>query len=848
MPGRDDAQRGNGPDEGTRERPGRVRGEGDGSHAPLPVARSVLQTILPDGERQHAVKLHGLADEPALPDLWHGAEKYSLHGVLGEGGMGRVYLARDEDLNRAVALKMSRLSSPEHVARFVAEAQVLGQLHHPGIVPLFELAEAEDKRLFYTMPVVTGDTLRDVLDALASGTPEAESGWSLTRLMQVFLQVCQAVAYAHEKGVLHRDLKPANIMIGRHGEVQVLDWGIANVKPAGGVEVDSALIRRADTGVVMGTPGYMSPEQARGEEGDETADVYALGTILYEMLTLRHPLPVEPSRMLELVATTMPVPPRQAAPSRAIPQALEAACLAALERLASRRQPSVELLGRQVQDWLESETDRTRRRQLADARAKDGEALLREHARLRGEIDRLDAEAGDAAKATKGWQPIAEKRGMLQSQQAAAQARDAEARTAARIVTTLHAALQIDPEHPGARAMLAAFYWDRLLEAEARGADREVRSLAELVSAYDDGTLEVELRGDGMLELDSEPGGAEAWLHDLVEEDLVLRPTGARLLGRTPIPRTALAMGSYLVVLRMEGRRDTRHPVFISRNRQWSATVSPLADEAIGDGFVHVPAGPFIAGGDADCRGWDLPREDGWVDDFCIAVHPVTNAEYLEYLNEHALRHGLDAARMRSPRRGSDAPEASYLVEAGGRLVLPGVDAEGDAWLPEHPVSAISWHDALAYLEWRSARDGRELRLPTELEWEKAARGVDGRWYPWGNRFDPSCCNMLESRRPGEDPRVPVDEMERRFPADVSPYGVRGLGGNVRDWTATPLPGERDARIARGGTWGAGRINSRCALRSVVAPSAVVNDVGFRAAASIRRAFAAPTEAREGNA
>lgn len=321
----------------------------------------------------------------------------------------------------------------------------------------------------------------------------------------------------------------------------------------------------------------------------------------------------------------------------------------------------------------------------------------------------------------------------------------------------------------------------------------------------------------------------------------MLQPRNARLLGttplpRTPLPRTALPMGSYLVVLRKAGFRDTRYPVFISRNKEWKGEVTLFTSADIGAGFVHVPAGPFLCGGDPECRGWDLPRSEPWVEDFLVAEHPVTNGEYLEFLDDLVGREGMLAAKARSPRRGGDAPETTYLVERDGRLALAEADAEGDAWLPGQPACGISWHDAMAYCAWRSERERREIRLPTELEWEKAARGVDGRWFPWGNRFDPSCCNMVESRRKDEGVTVRVEDIGTRFPTDVSAYGVRGMGGNIRDWTATRPDMDRDTRVVRGGCWNVLRIAARCANRSLSVPTFVSGVIGFRVGVSARNA------------
>ena len=194
---------------------------------------------------------------------------------------------------------------------------------------------------------------------------------------------------------------------------------------------------------------------------------------------------------------------------------------------------------------------------------------------------------------------------------------------------------------------------------------------------------------------------------------------------------------------------------------------------------------------------------------------------------------GVGAAKGRSPRTKYDDPRTSYLLEDGsGGLRLPEEDAEGDRWDARMPALFINWHDAVTYCAWRSVRDGREVRLPTEEEWEKAARGVDGRWYPWGWRGDPSLCNMRESRKERTAPAA-VEE----FPRDVSVYGVRGLAGNAYDWTSTvEVQGTGESRrvyrVNRGGSWGYTAPYCRAANRWKYEPSYVSGDRGFRLARS----------------
>jgi serine/threonine-protein kinase len=218
---------------------------------------------------------------------------YELVGELGRGGMGLVLKGHDRHMGRDVAVKLLRedlRGQPHLVRRFLNEARVSGGLQHPGIVPVYQLGECPDRRPYFTMKVVEGRTLADLLDDRPSPRHD------LPRFLTVFEQVCQTVAYAHSKGVVHRDLKPANVMVGAFGEVQVVDWGLAKVLTgAGGAAGEGAWAEPAAaadmrTGVV-GTPAYMAPEQARGEVEaiDERADVFGLGGILCAVLTGQPP-------------------------------------------------------------------------------------------------------------------------------------------------------------------------------------------------------------------------------------------------------------------------------------------------------------------------------------------------------------------------------------------------------------------------------------------------------------------------------------------------------------------------------------------------------------------------------
>jgi serine/threonine protein kinase len=243
--------------------------------------------------------LERLRDGAEAPDL--AGTRYRLLDRIARGGMGIVYTAEDENLQRRVALKVLDVPGTDGdlANRLIREARVLASLEHPGIVPVHDVGTLVDGRVFYTMKFVEGKRLDKYIESVVS-FPDR---------LRLFLRICDAVAFAHARGVLHRDLKPANIMVGPFGEVLVMDWGLAKIL-RGGV---SREVREADPeatvfekpkqlafagdateisvvtghGTVMGTPGYMSPEQARGDVEllDTRSDIYSLGALLRFLLT-----------------------------------------------------------------------------------------------------------------------------------------------------------------------------------------------------------------------------------------------------------------------------------------------------------------------------------------------------------------------------------------------------------------------------------------------------------------------------------------------------------------------------------------------------------------------------------
>jgi eukaryotic-like serine/threonine-protein kinase len=206
--------------------------------------------------------VRGALDEPDLDGT-----KYRLVKPLGRGGMASVFEAVDTELSRSVALKVSSLAQADDMAeRIVREARVVAGLEHPGIVPVHDVGQLPDGRVFYAMKLVRGETL----DAWVRGTDARASA-----VLRVFQRICEAVAFAHARGVIHRDLKPTNLMIGEFGEALVMDWGVAR-ELTGDCEPN---------GAIAGTPAFMAPEQASGTaEVDARADVYGLGATLASVI------------------------------------------------------------------------------------------------------------------------------------------------------------------------------------------------------------------------------------------------------------------------------------------------------------------------------------------------------------------------------------------------------------------------------------------------------------------------------------------------------------------------------------------------------------------------------------
>ncbi|MCK6552023.1 bifunctional serine/threonine-protein kinase/formylglycine-generating enzyme family protein [Myxococcota bacterium] len=768
-------------------------------------------------------------------------ERYQLLGEIGRGGMGRILKARDGEIGREVAVKilLGGKEAPENmIRRFWMEVQATGQLEHPAIIPVHDVGRLPSGELFYVMKKLSGRTLADIVAALARGEPAAEVEFTRVRLLTIFQQIAYATAFAHARGVIHRDIKPANIMVGDYGEAMLLDWGLAKVigqpelfaQPSDSLDRPRpvTLARYSNsgtaTGTITGTPQYMSPEATEGKPELITtkSDVYGLGAVLYEILTYEPPFPdlgFVPT--LVRVRTADVRRPRDVAPDRAIAVELEELCLRAMDKDPGER-PGAKELADDIGRILEGAKERERRQQEAKARIREGRKATERWKNLKVELQSAESEAKRLQKEVPPWASVDKKQPVWAIEDRVSELKIEAISAFEESEAAFLRALGEVPDDREARSALAALYFARFGEAERARDVEGQRYYRNLVARYDDGVWARVLAGDGTLEISADLDDVEVSIARMEPAGRVLRPGEPTHLGRVPIARFEIPIGSYSLVFRREGEREILRPVSIGRTESVSVHVKFRTGAEIGDAYVLVPEGPAILGGDPIAHG-GFDRKVVDVAEFAIARFPVTCEEYLAFINAKLMEGGLDAALRHVPRARAQEGHYWRYNRDEHKFEYPEKSPGGHSWVGNLPVSAISMLDAEAYIAWRAGLTGERLRLPHENEWEKAARGVDGRFFPWGDHFDPTFCKMKESR----DRPYPEPEPVGAFPTDRSPYGVRDMAGGVREICVTDEGGSLRP-VMRGGCWSDTGLFCRVAFRHLMQPDFVNTGLGFR--------------------
>lgn len=749
------------------------------------------------------------------------AARFAVVRELGRGGMGRVDEVFDAVLGRSVAQKSVLAGAGMlETTLLVSEAQTCAQLEHPSIVPVYDFGPSASGHPQYTMRRVRGRTLRQVLD---EPSPDAQLA-TLAQRLGVLRQVCLAVAYAHTRGVVHRDLKPDNIICGEFGEVYVLDWGIALL-------VEGSDVHRAKhDDVQAGSPGYMAPEQVLGRKIVAATDVFALGAMLFEIVTGERAFDdADGPSILRRCKAGLGAPPSVRHPRA--PGAFDALVVRCLAEEPGDR-PTARDVADAMDAFLDGERARAEREREADGFSESGEEARAAFEAHRAEARRMRDDVEAALQQIPSWSGADRK----QEAWELAERADAVAKEAARQLAHAQAAfiraLGRVPDHARARRGLASLHYRLFESAESDGDVDAMAQHLDLASAYDDGDLALELANEGVLVV--EPTA------DAVITVARHVRRGMRLVAGEPQPlragdRVVLTAGSYVVVARPRGADgdEIRYPIRIQRAKLHRLGLRIPAAGDVPEGMVVVPGGPYLAA--------THPKATRFAErvlpDFAIGRFPVTFREYTRFLDT------LDAPLLE--RRVMTGEQALIARDGGAgqwRLTEHCVEGEArDRISPgaalEVPASAVSWYDARHYIEWLSRRSGLSYRLPSDAEWEKAFRGADGRRFAMGNHLDPSFAKLRESRPESGQPE-PIGA----FPLDESPYGVRDLSGGVGDWTSTMVDGEpppalemegmpADGRQAiwRGGCW----CTTGLTTHATDPVSRRVGWVGFRLALSL---------------
>ncbi len=764
--------------------------------------------------------------------------RYRIEQFIGAGAFAEVYLAAHLALNARYALKILRKDAGigstlfnDYVQRFRLEAQLGAALKSPYIVQVHDFEELDDL-LILRMDYAPGGSLQQRLDAvrrkLAPPIPIDEA-------VRITREVALGLAALHEMDAVHRDVKPSNILFAEDGRAMLADLGLAQVP--GGPSMRSQLSQAAPH---PGTPDYMSPEQLGSHAAlPPSSDVYALGRVLFEMLTGRQHRAVKPGTpvtklrpdtpdwLASLLSRMLADDPRQ--------RPWDGAEVAALLQEGETRAREEEATRKRAE-----EERKRREREAAEKAQKEAEARVREEAtaRERAEEERRHREKEEAERRRREREAAEKARQEAEAQRQ----REAERKRVA------GGEWRVAGEEGGGSKGGAGKE-----QTDGGGSKKGLWAVLAGVAAVVLIGLFFTLGGQGG-EKDTTPVplATATPTPQTAAEKVETPPTPTPMPPtNTPIPPTATPVPP----------TDTPPPA------PPLDIGSTMISEKDGMEMVYVPAGEFLMGSTSsqvqdivrqcveagekqdDCERWfgdETPQHTVYLDAFWIDKTEVTNAMFAKFVESEAYqttaeKEGCGWVYLPDKKDWDCISGADWRHPRGPDSDLSGLDA--------HPVVLVSWFDAKAYCEWVGKR------LPTEAEWEKAARGTDGRTYPWGNEWDVHTTKRLNFA----DKNADLDWSDREaddgyqytapvgsYPAGASPYGALDMAGNVWEWVAdwydanyyatspsrNPTgPHSGDVRVLRGGSWHDIQDDVRSAPRYGYDPDLRGDDSGFRCVA-----------------
>lgn len=739
--------------------------------------------------------------------------------IIARGSVGWLMRARDPMLQREVAVKLSAPERGREGAESVLqEARTTARIAHRAVLPVHRAVDLGDTAaiVFRLAPRLTlGTMLFGDMRHLIDNFPI----WDRLRMA---LEGASAVAHAHSQDVVHGDLHPGNVAIGNIGELFVLDWG--------GVA--------AEQDTFSGHPAYAAPETLVGGLPSAQADVYALACLIWEVMTLRSLRPRRQDEevgawILRLQGEPLVAPDAPATMDPALARLLVAGMAPSPEDRPTAR----DIVGG-ARAVMTGQEDLRRRRDEATALLSRSREALERYADLGEQVAAEQKVAAVQRAVLPHHAPVEQKLPLWKTESRMRTFMVEQELTWLTAAEQGVRALALAPDEKEARRALAELWWARLRQAESGGSPAEIAMSLSRLEQYDDGVHSAALSAPAHLSLVCAMPDAEARIERFVMRDRQLVPEH---LATHPLPleRLELDPGSWRVVVSAPGHVSASYPVALRRGHHHRGGVTLVRTDQLDDDWVQVPGGAFHMGGDPIARlmssrvggrgplrgfnasGDPLARQaldscSPTVEDLFVMRTPVTVAQYAAFLAE------LDPAEAHAHAPGSSSAfgaSRGYWPDRGGRPTLPA------DWDPLWPVFGVNLDDVRRYAAWASARAGVTLRLPTEIEWEKAARGVDGRPFPWGAEFDPTFAHMRRSR-PGPARPAKVGS----YPADVSVYGCTDMAGCVREWTASAF--DADLLVVRGGSWQDDEDDLRLASRAGFEPGLRHENVGFRLVSS----------------